>query len=234
MSKNILETIQRLLALSQSDNVNEAATAAATAQVLMTRHKIEMSDLAFASGEETEAVDDTTFMATKSYIPWKTGLVTGLAAANGCETYIRRLRLGENKTETRIIGTKSAMQTIRYMFEYLVREIDRLANEERANDPDVGRSWLRDFRLGATTEIVTRLKEASAQTIAQEASGSSLAIIDREKEKIDEVVRKLHLRPAGNVRLNDIGAYGAGVSAGKTVRLNNGPALGKGSSGNLR
>lgn len=231
--ERVIEKIQKLLALAQSDNVNEAATAAAQAQRLMTKHQLEMADLEAATPGATDPIADEAIEQDKSFIPWKASLAAGVARANGCATYNQHLYDAKRQVAvvTRYVGPKSSLDTVAYMYRYLVREIDRLAAAARG--PDVDRTWLRDFRLGAVAEVTTRLLKA-AEAAKVGATGSVLAVVDRKAEGVRTAMASLGLKKGAAPTMSDQDAFQAGRIAGASVNISTGPALDSGAVGQLK
>jgi hypothetical protein len=231
--ERIIERVKRLLALSTSSNVNEAANAAAKAQELMTRHRIEAAELHASSGNASEPIDDEVAFETKSTIPWRTNLIAGIARPNGCEVYTQRNR--RDGVSVHLLGSKSSVSAVTYLYAYLSREVDRLAHEE-GRSGNRTRSWLRDFRLGAVAEISRRLAEASEATTETyvDSNSSALAIIDDEARRLADKVDALGLKDGRAAQVNDRSAFVSGMDAGSTVRIDSGPALGKGSAADIK
>lgn len=243
MSATVLERIRKLLALAESSNVHEAAAAAAKAQELMTKHRIEQAELeADVAGAEDEPVLDQDVDTFGGRKPWRELLLSGLARANGCEVYLTRRR---RSYVLRVIGAASATSLVRYMQAYLVREVGRLcflaASEERAQRRSrgdarhVGAPWHNSFRLGAAAELRTRLLEASKQVMTG-ASGTALARIEKTDERVAAAVAALGLGAANyKASYKHSDAFYAGREAGASIPLNQGaPALSAGASGALR
>lgn len=234
MNDRIIDKIQKLLALSTSSNVNEAATAAALAQELMTRHQIEVADIEFHTSKGGDVqVENEELTREKSYIPWKVSLAAGLAKANGCSVYTQNVYPGSSIKKmiaTRFIGTSSSISVVRYMYAYLVREIDRLAAENREGHD---RIWLKSFRLGAVASITTRLIQASKEVV-KEATPGALVVIDKTASKVEEACKALNLKQGKQIKTQDYSGFQEGVKAGRTVNLSVGKPLSKGSSGELK
>lgn len=233
MNDRIIDKIQKLLALSTSSNVNEAATAAALTQELMTRHQIEVADIEYHTSKDGDVqVENEELVREKSYIPWKVSLAAGIAKANGCSAYTQNIYPGSSTKKlvaTRFIGTKSSISVVRYMYAYLVREIDRLASENRKGHD---RIWLKSFRLGAVAAITTRLVQASKE-VAKEATPGALVVIDKTTSKVEEACSALGLKEGRKIKTQDFCGFQEGVNAGRTVNLTAGKPLGKGISGEL-
>lgn len=242
---NILERVRRLLALAESSNVHEAAAAAAKAQELMTKHRIEQAEL---EGEELVEDEPVLNEEAESFIgrkPWRELLLSGLAQANGCETYIVKQRR-TGRITLRVLGPASDAGLVRYMQAYLTREVERLSDvaakaerERRRRDGGdtfgVRLAWHNSFKLGAAAELRQRLLEASTRAM-NGASGTALARIDKTDERVAAALAALNL---GNrkhrARYRHSDAFRAGREAGAGINLDqSATALPAGASGALR
>lgn len=249
MDEKVIAKLKKLWALAESSNVNEAANAAQAAQRIMTEHQIDMAMLDTSGPVEAPIKVENDFLeppkphrARKS--PWKGSIAAALSSANGCQCYW----FGAN---LRIIGTKASAETVRYLYAYLTREVDRLAERNKG----AGRAWLNSFRIGAAAEISATIKagrKAAVEEARAEArnlmaenpghNGSGLArveqAVDRMKREAEEVKRfateHLKLKSTKGARASNADGYYAGRAAGATVNLGSGPGLGRGAAGSLR
>jgi hypothetical protein len=147
MQDDILRKIRGLLKLGESDNPNEAASAAAMAARLMERHSIEAAALELSAdqAEPEEPLQKFNEPIGKSG-SWRYRLADALASANGCIIY----RTG---SELLIAGRATGAEKVRYLFAYCEREIDRLA---RRNTRGEGRTYANNYRIG----VVGAIKQA--------------------------------------------------------------------------
>jgi hypothetical protein len=164
-----------------------------------------------------------------------------MAEVNQCKCY-------RSGSELRIIGRPSDASTVRYLFSYVVREIDRLTKEESNLRGNPGRTWCNNFRLGAVHEINRRLEEAAREARAamkKEAddgdtmgTGTALVLVNNAIAKLDDRTaavedygkRKLRLRSGSSSHSRyDAGARAAGKRAGASIDLSNGGRRGLGS-----
>lgn len=251
MDDKKLDQVRKLLELSKHNtNVNEASAAAAQAQRLMSKYAISeaMLDVSPDDDEASEQIEVDTLHkhGSRSLPTWKGSLGVVMAEVNQCKCY----RLGN---ELRIIGRPSDAATVRYLFSYVAREIDRLTAEESSLRGNPGRTWCNNFRLGAVSEINKRLEAAESDARAamkQEADASddmgtgaalvrvnnAIAKLDKRSEAVEDYgKRKLHLRSGGSRRSRyDAGARAAGKRAGARINLDRGgAALGSGNSRKL-
>lgn len=238
MSKDIRERIRRLLALSESSNVHEAAAAAAKAQELMSKHQIDQAELAEQAGEVDEPLlEEDLQVFGRNMVAWEALLGGAVAEANGCDAYnqVWRDETGRQvRAMTRIVGPASAVQSVRYLLAYLTREVGRLCQAER----DAGRgeaAWLNSFRLGASHEIGRRVKAAADAARARAAGhGCALARIDRNADRVAEAMAAKTLGKSRKASISNSVAFMGGIAAGRTVGIESGPALPSGPAASLR
>jgi len=235
----IITKVKKLLRLATSDNVNEAAAAAARAQSIMDEHRIDqaMFDVSDDDGEPTVAdekvVDDDAdpVEVGRSIASWKGQLLMGVCAANACKCYRGYQALdGRYVRNLCIIGRPSDVAMVKHLYAYLSHEIERLC--QKGNN-GYGRTWTNSFRLGAVSEVSRRLKlsaeEAQAgRRKALEGNTKALAVLDRALARIDQraddvekwAKENMSLRSrSGSKSRRDHGAYTAGREAGRNINL---------------
>lgn len=230
-NEKVLDRVRKLLALAQSDNVNEAATAAAAAERLMAEHKLEMADVEARTGQadDEDVVDFEISEDTTRFVGWRSNLVTVLAEVNGCDVIHWQKARWErpNALSFKVVGRASDTQAVSYLFKYLANEVDRLCTREGHG---YGRSFANSFRHGAVATIAERLRaqkrerEAAlraAADLGHKASEVALVVVDRDAAAVaaykDKKFPDLRSFRLGGARLND--GYHAGREAGKTIAL---------------
>jgi len=176
----ILDRIQKLLRLADDpNNVNEAASAAARAQEMM--HKYNLTSLMVESfdsdpieDEEIKCMTDPLFTFKKNASTWKTKLAMVVAKANHCRIWLHR---SQSNSRLGLVGTRSDAEVVRFLYNYLLKEVERLALRDAMGK---GRSWANNFRLGAIDTIEARLKEAlkeSEEILKEECQKTGVAIV---------------------------------------------------------
>lgn len=240
----IIDKVRKLLRLAESPNANEAALAAAKAQRLIDEHNLSAQLLAL---DAAEAVPDEPICdfedkgapleTNRRHPRWRTQLAGTIARANGCRVYIN----GENIA---LVGRPSDAETVRYLFAYLTREVERLCEREGAG---CGVTWRNNFRLGVVYAIMEKLKEArerfkgearkqATSDMALMRVNSALARVEeRGMDVADWIKTNLKLvSRGGSGGSYDPGAVAAGKQAGKSIRIGGAKAgLGRGSRGAL-
>ena len=174
MTKNetILERIKKLLALSKSDNVNEAAAAAAKAQALASRYQI---DLAMASLEVESAQGSTAPSFTVgTHLVYKGGTRLSfwiwILASDVCTA--NRLKPYQQQGDIYGIGDVEGVQVAGYLIGWLIGEVERLEKIERrklrfAMGKGESKRWGNAFRVGCAQTVASRIRKQYMETISK-------------------------------------------------------------------
>lgn len=222
-----LAKVAKLIRLSQSSNANESALAAQMAQKILVRYNIDRAALAVDGDSDgvEEVIEDHEQMLDdggQRIARWKPMLASRVAKANSCRVYIRASAVG-------IIGRASDVSKVRYLYDMLVREVDRLT---ATHGKGQGRSYCISFRVGVVTAIGEKLQEANAKVAAEmraEHTGAALMRIDKALERLSEKDRAIDAWMAENMRLRsssrsvgvNAAARRAGYAAGQSITLGN-------------
>lgn len=180
----ISERIRKLLRLSKSDNVAEAANAAAQAQRLMEKHQLDVAMLSadvHDGGEPWKVREhhDKPLAKGKRIPLWKVTLAQGLAGLNGCKIYMLQWE-GDSTSvnEMCLIGTDSDVGGVHAMFKYLAKEIGALARVYRAKTKGKRKHLnvaVDSFRRGAVDRCVQRLR-AEQERVRDEERAAARAL----------------------------------------------------------
>lgn len=195
----VLDKIRKLIALSGSSNVHEAAVAAAAAQRLMLEHRIAESDVTVDATEEDVVVDQEIYRDRRLKSPprWHEILLNGIANANFCRVILGAdcERIGwrvERRPFYRVIGSEADRATTVYLYEMLRGEIERLAVQVcRCYRYD--RAERASFKLGAAGALSNKLLaegRAFRNEMAQASNAHALAVIDKTAQAVEAYVRK--------------------------------------------
>lgn len=209
----IIDKIKKLLALSQSANEHEAALAAARASELMLEHQISEAKLQTTTTTEEPIEEHVVEGSDKKCVMWKGELAERIAVTLGCKMFwlSRKLDATHKEVFTKILGRKSSVQTVEYLYLYLVAEINRLAESkyDPENDEEyqraeqngahfshrshAARRWKEAFRLGATRTICNRLSAQREQTFknARNVTGTELVVVNQAIAKIEKDIEKI-------------------------------------------
>ena len=232
----IIERIKKLLALSSSQNPNEAALAAAKAQELLFRHNLSMAMVEAAlEGGNSAYVSDR--FDSGGWMHWRRRLLAAVARNNFCR--------GVSYQGTRdvgIVGEPHNVTVVKHLYAFLVREVMRLADigvkQERGLDEEEQRAWKRSFYLGAVRTIAQRLAAQRQRDVS--ADPRAAAMVVRKDQQLDDAYKEHfpNARSNGEEGGEEEGApaparqdrgpsrprrtdgYRAGVVAGRTIPLN--------------
>lgn len=238
----IVDRVRKLVELSKHNNSpEEAARAAALAQELMFKYQIGEADLEVDGRREPEALVEEAIQDRdpgKKRDVWRACLAYAVAKGFGCQMY------NDHGGKFQIYGLKSAVQTVSYVYGYLMLEVNRLCEEawrEHGREQRLSpRTWKNSFRMGAVNAIRIRLeaqRKAQATQVAEmvaearekpaEASAprcTALALYKTDEERVSDGwktrERELHLRSSriSGTRRNP-NAYQRGRAAGEGVAL---------------
>lgn len=188
----VLQKVQKLLRLATSSNANEAGLAAAKAQELIDKHNLSAALLALDAAEPTKGLDDEPIIdfekagapldSQKRLDRWRGSLASVIARQNGCRIYF-------SGSDIALVGRPSDAETVRYLYAYLSREVERLTTAQGAG---MGRTWRNNFRLGVVDTIAAKLHEqrrafeSQARKEAREEGSTALVRVDRALARIDK------------------------------------------------
>jgi len=155
MNDEIAKKIKKLLSLSEGSSFpEEAATALAKAQELMTRFKVDQATLNNVD-ETDEPIRDfyespvnQEDAGKRKLATWKWSLVSTLNRYNGVYAFCSGAKII-------LVGKTTDVNTVRYLYDYCRREIDRLTT---ANCKGQGRTYANNFRLGCVDAVKEALK----------------------------------------------------------------------------
>lgn len=243
IDSNILDRISALFALAENNNnPHESASAAAMAQSMLTQHRLSRADLAQNSPEKSEKPEIAAgaLFVGKRISDWKKDLASAVCVANGVKLYYQRAR-ADNKSYLRkeylqsiiMVGMPSDIEIVRYFYDYLTNEIERLTKIAMVNKKISGKRGGNGFKIGAGSTVGYRLWEAYQDTRkevqdAAKSTCTALVALDSAQEKVNEFYSTIKLgkgkaRPVKSVNMS---ALSLGKQAGKTISLNKGMGTG--------
>ncbi len=241
LDEKLLDKVKKLLRLAErTTNEGEAAAAAAAAQKLIERHRLDVAAIDISEGEREvplEAPERTVLDGAegrRNKCAWRGALASGVARANACRVYWTGPRL-------QIVGAPSDVATVRYLYAYLVREIDRLAATKSG-----GKAWLHGWRMGAVSTVSQRLAaardEARREARAEAQTGGGTAIVrvtaalaraEKAESAVEAAMAAMRLRKAKAAPLRAVSAYYQGQRDGHSIRLAAGAPLPAGAAGRI-
>lgn len=219
----VLRKVRALRALAKSSNQHEAEAAAAMAEGLIAKYRLEQVQLEGTGEEDREVAEESSepihYEEGKSQA-WVTALMCHLASHYGCATWSRWFRrLGGRLNRTHYaVGRPSDVAAFRYMFAWLKVEIARLSEREH------GRSAKNAFRVGAVMGFAYALKQAKRAAEAQHGAqhgGSAAMVLVGRVDEAKAAMARLHPdmgKPRSyQLQASDPGALARGRAAGERL-----------------
>ena len=226
---NVIEKVQKLLALSTSSNANEAAAAAAAANKLMDKYRLSEDDLEVSSeGFDAIEEDPDYIYQTGKITPWKHILMHVLIRHYGCAHYNdNTFEKGRKFSRFRLVGRRSDITICKYMFSWLTLECQRLANIEVKG---CGRVFIASYCEGFVHGVAEQLKKSRIEVQATATSAAIVKLDARSQEATKRMneLHKLSYKKASSYRQTDRSAYSMGKERGQNIHL--GSAMSSGST----
>ena len=176
---NIIEKIQKLLALGESPNQHEAEMALKKAMELMDIHNIEQSDLNIV-----EEIISGVYLEQGRIPAWVKLLSSYVAEFCSCKVLISSGGGGGGGSKIRVWGKKSHQEIFSYTMNYLTEAIDRLTRE---NAYGKGKSYCNSYRQGLTQNLINRIDDMLK---APEVEEKAIVLRDKNLSEIDQFLVK--------------------------------------------
>lgn len=241
--ENVIDKLRKLISHSESaraiGSIAEAEAFAARAQELLTRHKLDMTDLEFDASEAeepilSEMVDGGELLGLPDKMRtdrWLAILISGIAESNFCKVLTGR---GNRFV---IVGKESNRQTTLALFKYLSEACREIAPREarKADFAPINifqhkrqtrKSFVSGFKLGFAVSICGRLRVKKLELQAG-AQAQGLIRLDQMERATSKTFKELFPKtshPSTQEPKNKTGfvagkAYGAAVGINSTLRL---------------
>jgi hypothetical protein len=260
MTESIINLILKLRrrANDKASSPNEVAAAAKAADKLIHQHRIteaQLQESENSSSVSSEPVEDPqTLYETNRAIPWKIKLIDVLVAQYGCATFFKMVRIpyskeyisskeeegvkahtGRYNKRYILVGTKSDIEIVRYMFAWLSTEIERMGNDLARGR---GYAYSQSYKEGVVIGIEEQFKLSKIEEKAEaETGGYSTALVKLEnrgelaQKKITQLHPDLKTFYTQSYRTLDPSGLERGIEDGKKMHL--GKALPKGANTKL-
>lgn len=215
----LLDKVEKLLALSTSSNVHEAAQAAARAQALIEAHRLEaaLADRR-AAGAQVAALEVEVLEVARRPRAWRGVLAAGLARLHCCLCFTAEV---DREVELRLVGLAADRAAVRALFGWLAPRLEWLS---ATHGPGRDRDWHDAFRIGAVDTILTRMGAAEHEAPVHAEGALVLRAEQDRRAAAVEAWATAHLRAGRGRGLRvDRGGHAAGRAAATALTL---PAAG--------
>lgn len=171
----ILDRVRKLLALAGSPNAHEAAAAAARAQALITRWRLEevIAAEAAAATDPDPITDgrDAPLEVGRRLRKWKVALAGALADANGAMAWV--WDRGRDEAIC-VVARGRDRELVRAMWDALLKRVEWAS---ATAGPGRDRAWHEAYRIGVADAIADRLA-AGDDDVRDGIDGTTLARVD--------------------------------------------------------
>jgi hypothetical protein len=172
----IICKVKKLQALSLSSNINEAAAAAAAANKLIDTYRLQECDLEIDIESSDPIEEDTDYLYESGKITaWKQTLVSILVRHYGCAYWNdTSYATGRKVSRYKLVGKRSDIGIIRYMFSWLTAEVTRLSDREAKG---MGRVFVASYCTGFVRGVDEQLKKSRLEA-QKDATSTAIIKID--------------------------------------------------------
>ena len=227
--EDALRKAMSCLRLAKSSNPAEAALAAAKAQEIIDKFKLDVTGLDYESNDrahDAEPIqnfsDDPIADGSQNESRWTLMLASTIAKVNGCRVYYStKMNKGYRVS---IVGKATDVSTARYVFSFIKQQVDALCKAAGAGHSG---TWKRHYCIGVVDTVRSRLlaqqketfdaarKEHSVNPLALVRVNNAIAKIERQAEAVQKWMDdQLKLGKGRGCSLN-LNAGGNGLEAGR-------------------
>lgn len=213
----ILRRIQKLLALTQSDNPHEAQAAMMRARTLMQQYELD-------AGWEQTAFFHQFLGKPVGRKSLQQQLISSILVRffNIAAIWVGSHLVvnGKNVWLLEISGTPSQLEIAQYVYVFLLRELEDLWRYHRARNPGVkGQKLKRDFQIGVLKGLIEKLDAQDTP-----AASSRTDLILQKQQKLDLFLKQRYpqMRSGRRMTYRKSDAFQAGKEQGKQLDIHKG------------
>lgn len=133
--QEIIDRVNKLLALATSANEYEASAAAAKAQEILTEHNLALEDIKTDQKPPTLPIEQITIGSNSRKVYWRGFIANAIANANFCKMWWMGGRMV-------VAGRRHNVAIALSLYDYLTKTVERLAAEEVKAQKQAWRSYL--------------------------------------------------------------------------------------------
>ena len=233
---NIIDQIKALLNQTVDNGCTEAeaANAAAVAQKLLTKHRINLVDLQDSVSEQPQYnfgyhFENDDFETGGKIASWKHTLFFTICRSNGCRGIVHsdfrpgKQRLVSDKRFI-VIGTEQDSVLAKAFYIFLRDVVEDLAkkNQPSGLGRGQGKSWSTSFKTGCAYAIAARLLD-TLEKEKETSNSTAIVRLDNQDKELDNWIKKnTNVTPLNRQAPSVLAeAYNKGKAVGNTVSLDN-------------
>lgn len=191
--EKLISRLQKLLALTESPNENESASAAAMLQKFLTQHNLSMADLEM-KGATAPGMKENVADLGKAAFKWKLDLAEGIAEFYFCAPIVNRA-----KKTVRFVGRPDNVESLQMLYIWVIDQIKEISKNERRKHYDLTQEhidplrWQLGFGEGAVERLIDRLREMKArqaEDMSHDEFGNITALAIHHQAEVSDYLEK--------------------------------------------
>ncbi len=187
---NVVETIQKLLALATSNNEHEASLAMEKAQALLLKHNLSMAEVTPLGGDSPPIGTEGVTVHTRASNTWLYHLAGGIADNNFCRAMVGQARPedGNPRTARRLVfvGREANVRVCCELLGWIVPQCEKWGRREKRLSGNSS-GFRNEYMMGLTDGLVHRLEQYRHQQEAQNVQVTALVI--RHQQENDDYLK---------------------------------------------
>ena len=214
-TSSVLEKVKKLLALSESSNMNEAQSALLKAKELMREYGITERE------NSTEKIYRVVLAEYKAYTAEISTLVTLAQKISNCWILLSYQTRGiENIKVVYAHGTKTECEIASYIYDYLQKELKTQYATAKKNSYSMSYGGKKSFYLGVEYEMKKKFEQQAIKATGTDIVSYEELNGNLSKELIYPTMRMS--RKSISNRISSAEAYLSGREVGKNLKIRNG------------
>lgn len=198
MTPNLLNKLQKILALTTSPVEGEAAAATSKLKELLTEHNLEMADLEKRGFQHAPGVLEQQHDLGKAAFAWKLDLADMIAEHFYCASVTGRWGRYSRDKEVRFVGRPDNVTSLTMLYKWLIEQIKAISAQARrdhfvrTNEHIDPLRWQVSFGKGVVDRLDDRLRDIMRRKQNMAAKESAGALVLHHQAEISDYMEKEH------------------------------------------
>jgi len=220
--ENVKNKVRKLLALGESPNPAEAASAIEKANQILLQYNLEMSEV---ETKDIMGVVEENFMEGFAEREHETGLIAAIASYNLCKAFRNNKTVygsinRKTKFTLKFIGKKHNIVAAKLMCEYAFQALESSAKKQVKG---AGRTAVFSYKVGYCNELTNRLHQMVEER-KQKVTVECTALVVVETAEVNQFIKDNYknatVSQLKTPNVKDITAFFAGQLAARNLGLN--------------
>jgi hypothetical protein len=196
MTPNLLDKLNKILALTTSPVEGEAAAATHKLKQLLTEHNLEMADLEKRGFQQAPGVHEQQHDLGKAAFAWKLDLADMIAEHFYCASVTGRYGRYSHNKEVKFVGRPDNVESLTMLYKWLIEQIKAISAQARrdhfvrTNEHIDPLRWQVAFGKGVVDRLEDRLAEIMKRKQDQAAKDSAGALVVHHQAEISDFMEK--------------------------------------------